>query len=80
MTTPDEELAAAELAAAEAKRERARLKKIAGSLGWKLIGGGSVEIKVEREILAGARTVVVRGRVSVPRPDEMTAAAGDRAA
>jgi ATP-dependent RNA helicase SUPV3L1/SUV3 len=86
MTTPDEaerepteaEIAAAEQAA-EAKRERARLKKIAGALGWKLIGSSTVEIKIERSFTFGPRTVVVRGRVPVPLPDEMTAAAGERA-
>jgi hypothetical protein len=84
MTTPDEaerepteaEIAAAEQAA-EAKRERARLKKIAGALGWKLIGSSTVEIKIERSFTFGPRTVVVRGRVPVPLPDEMTAAAHD---
>ena len=63
MTTPDESErdAAAEDAVAEQKRERARLKKVAGSLGWKLIGSSTVEVKIEREFHFGPRTVIVRG-------------------
>ena len=66
-------------AAAERKRERARLKKAVGPLGWKLAGNGTVEIRVEREYRFGPRTAVVRGRVAVPLPDELSAAAGERA-
>jgi ATP-dependent RNA helicase SUPV3L1/SUV3 len=64
---------------AESKLERARLRKAADRLGWKLIGRETVEIKIERTLVLGPRTVVVRGRVPVPTPDEMTAAAGERA-
>ena len=82
MTTPDdadaEDVAAREERAAQ-KRERARLKKIASALGWKLIGSGTVEIRIEREFRIGPRTIVVRGRVPVPLPAEMTAAAGAEA-
>ncbi|GAC1542755.1 MAG: hypothetical protein NVS3B16_08130 [Vulcanimicrobiaceae bacterium] len=63
----------------ERKRERARLKKAVGKLGWKLVGGGTVEIKVEREFRFGPRVAVVRGRVPVPVPDPLTADAADRA-
>ena len=63
---------------AERKLERARLKKAAGRLGWKLIGRETVEIRVVREFRFGPRTVVVRGRVPVPTPTEMTAEEGER--
>ncbi len=65
-------------AQAEQKAERARRKKAATRLGWKLVGRETVEIRVERQLRIGARTVVVRGRVPVPLPSEMTAAEGER--
>jgi ATP-dependent RNA helicase SUPV3L1/SUV3 len=65
--------------AAERKLERARLKKAAKLLGWKLAGHGTVEIRVEREFRFGPRTAVVRGRVPVEMPSELTAAAGELA-
>ena len=79
--TPEEAEArrSAEEPAAERKRERARLKKAVGPLGWKLAGNGTVEIRVEREYRFGPRTALVRGRVAVPLPDELSAAAGERA-
>jgi ATP-dependent RNA helicase SUPV3L1/SUV3 len=64
---------------AKIKAERSRLRKAADRLGWKLIGRDTVEIKIERTFTLGPRTVIVRGRVPVPRPDEMTAAEGERA-
>jgi ATP-dependent RNA helicase SUPV3L1/SUV3 len=64
---------------AERKAERARLRKTADALGWKLIGYTTAEIRCERTVQIGPRTVVVRGRVPVPLPDPMTAAEGDRA-
>ena len=60
------------------KLERAVLKKAANRLGWKLIGREMVEIRVEREFVFGPRTAIVRGRVQVPTPDEMTAEEGAR--
>jgi ATP-dependent RNA helicase SUPV3L1/SUV3 len=59
--------------------ERAALKKAASRLGWKLIGRETVEIKVERSFHFGPRTVIVRGRIGVATPDEMTAEAGEAA-
>jgi ATP-dependent RNA helicase SUPV3L1/SUV3 len=64
---------------AEARRERARLKKAAKALGWKLIGHDMAEIRVEREFRFGPRTVIVRGRVPVPMPAEVSVEAGARA-
>jgi ATP-dependent RNA helicase SUPV3L1/SUV3 len=63
---------------ADRKLERARLKKAAGRLGWKLIGRETVEIRVVREFRFGSRTVVVRGRVPVPTPAELTVEEGER--
>jgi len=63
---------------ADRKLERARLKKAAGRLGWKLIGRETVEIRVVREFRFGPRTVVVRGRVPVPTPAELTVEEGER--
>ncbi len=60
------------------KLERAALKKAANRLGWKLIGREMVEIRVVREFTFGPRTAVVRGRVQVPTPEEMTAEEGER--
>jgi ATP-dependent RNA helicase SUPV3L1/SUV3 len=68
MTTPE-----------HAPSERARLRKAADDLGWKLINAGTAEIKCERRITIGPRTIVIRGRVPVELPAEMTIAAGDRA-
>ena len=58
---------------------RAVAKKTANRLGWKLIGRELVEIKIERSFHFGPRTAIVRGRVQVPTPDEMTAEAGEAA-
>ncbi len=69
----------AEHLAAERKAERARLKKAIAPLGWKLAGSETVEIRVERTFEFGPRTAIVRGRVAVPLPDELTAAAAERA-
>jgi ATP-dependent RNA helicase SUPV3L1/SUV3 len=65
--------------AAQLKAERAQRRKTATALGWKLIGGATAEIKCERILTFGPHTVVIRGRVSVPLPDVLTAAAGDTA-
>jgi ATP-dependent RNA helicase SUPV3L1/SUV3 len=65
--------------AAERKAERARRRKAADALGWKLVGAGVAEIRCERTITVGPRTVVIRGRVPVEIPDELTAEAGDEA-
>lgn len=66
-------------AAADAKLERSRRKKAASRLGWKLHGPDTAEIKVEREFELGPRVIVLRGRVAVPLPEELTAEAGERA-
>jgi len=63
----------------EADRERVRRKRAAKALGWKLAGQDMVEIKVERQFTLGPRVVVVRGRVPVEMPGELTAAEGERA-
>jgi ATP-dependent RNA helicase SUPV3L1/SUV3 len=65
--------------AAERKAERARVRKAADALGWKLSRGTTAEIRCERRLTIGPRTIVVRGRVPVDVPAEMTADAGDRA-
>jgi ATP-dependent RNA helicase SUPV3L1/SUV3 len=65
---------------ASAKAERAKLKKTVAQLGWKLSGRDTAEVRIERELTFGPRTVLVRGRVPVPLPAELTAAAGERAA
>ena len=62
----------------EADRERVRRKRAAKALGWKLIGHDLVEIKVERQFTFGPRIAVVRGRVPVEMPGELTAAEGER--
>jgi ATP-dependent RNA helicase SUPV3L1/SUV3 len=67
-------------AAAQLKAERARRRKAADALGWKIIGHTTAEVRCERRLQFGPRSVVIRGRVPVPLPDEMTAAAGERAA
>jgi ATP-dependent RNA helicase SUPV3L1/SUV3 len=74
---PDEssEPTAAELLA-DAQRERARMKKAAKALGWKLIGRDMAEIRIERQFRFGPRTVVVRGRVPVAMPSEISVAHG----
>ena len=72
---PQEDERAAER---EAERlERQILKKAANRLGWKLIGRETVEIKVERSFQLGPRTAIVRGRIGVATPHEMTAEAGE---
>jgi len=63
----------------ELRAERSRLRKVADKLGWKLVGGLTLEIRCERSILIGPRTVTIRGRVPVPVPVEMTPAGGERA-
>ena len=63
----------------ERKLERVQLKKAANRLGWILIGREAVEIRVERQFRFGPRTVIVRGRVAVDIPAEMSVAAGERA-
>ncbi|HEV3158261.1 MAG TPA: helicase-related protein [Candidatus Baltobacteraceae bacterium] len=61
------------------KLERARLRRAADLLGWKLIGSETVEIRVEREFRFGLRTAIVRGRVPIDIPAEMSAEEGERA-
>jgi ATP-dependent RNA helicase SUPV3L1/SUV3 len=59
--------------------ERANLRAAADALGWKLIGSTTAEIKTERTLTLGPRTVVIRGRVAVPLPEPPTVDAGERA-
>lgn len=77
-SSPADEAAAADREAAE-KLERARFKKAAKALGWKLIGRDMVEIRVERQFRFGPRTVVVRGRVPVATPATISVDEGERA-
>ena len=77
-SSPADEAAAADREAAE-KLERARFKKAAKALGWKLIGRDMVEIRVERQFRFGPRTVVVRGRVPVATPATISVEEGERA-
>ena len=56
--------------------DRALKRKMADALGWKIIGHTTAEIRCERTLEFGPRTVVIRGRVPVPLPAEMTASAG----
>lgn len=75
----DVEARAALVLAAEQKAERARRKKAAARLGWKLVGRETAEIRIEREFQIGGRRALVRGRVPVPLPAELSATEGDRA-
>ena len=59
--------------------ERALRRKAADRLGWKIIGNTTAEVRCERTFAFGPRTVVIRGRVPVALPGEMTAVAGDAA-
>jgi ATP-dependent RNA helicase SUPV3L1/SUV3 len=59
------------------KAERARRKKSAARLGWKLVGADTAEIRCERTLILGPRTIVLRGRIGVPAPDEFTAEIGE---
>jgi ATP-dependent RNA helicase SUPV3L1/SUV3 len=59
-----------------AAAERAALKRSAKRLGWVLVDAGTVEVRVERQLTVGPRTIVVRGRVPIDVPAEMTADAG----
>jgi len=52
------------------------LKRAAKRLGWVLVDAGTVEVRVERQLAIGPRTIVVRGRVPIDVPAEMTADAG----
>ena len=63
----------------ESKADRSRLRKAVDRLGWKWVNRTTVEIRYERELQFGPRTVVVRGHVPVDIPAELTLAAGDRA-
>jgi len=67
------------VADAEHKRERARLRIAVGKFGWKLIGRGTVEIKIERELRFGPRSALVRGRVPIPEPDPPSVEEAERA-
>jgi ATP-dependent RNA helicase SUPV3L1/SUV3 len=75
----DDDAATRAAEAAARKAERARLRKAADDLGWKLVNAGMAEIRCERSVVVGGRTIVIRGRVPVDVPAEMTLAAGDLA-
>jgi ATP-dependent RNA helicase SUPV3L1/SUV3 len=62
----------------QAAAERTRRKRAAKALGWKLIGRDVVEIRVERQFTLGPRVAIVRGRVPVEMPGELSAAEGER--
>ncbi len=67
MENPDERQRAA-------ATERAALKRAAKRLGWVLTDDG-VEVRTERRVTIGPRTIVVRGRIPIDVPAEMTAEA-----
>jgi ATP-dependent RNA helicase SUPV3L1/SUV3 len=83
MTGDPGDVASGEPNAADAlaaqKREHARVKNAAKALGWKLIGRDMAEIRVERQFRFGPRTVIVRGRVPVPMPVEISVEHAERA-
>ena len=56
--------------------ERGALKRAVKRLGWVLVDEGTVEIKTERRLTIGPRTIVIRGRVPVDVPAELTPEAG----
>jgi len=47
-------------AATALKAERARRRKAADALGWKIIGHTTAEVRCERTLHFGPRTVVIR--------------------
>lgn len=61
-----------------AASERAALKRAAKRLGW-VLGGGGLEVRTERRVTIGPRTIVIRGRVPIEAPLEMTPEAGTAA-
>jgi hypothetical protein len=63
----------------ENKADRSRLRKAVERLGWKWVNRSTVEVRYERELKFGLRSVVVRGRVPIDIPTELTLAAGERA-
>lgn len=63
----------------QSKADRSRLRKAVDRLGWKWVNRTTAEVRYERELRFGPRTVVVRGRVPIEIPSELTLAAGDRA-
>jgi hypothetical protein len=75
----DEAQAAAARDLIDQRAERARRKKAAQRLGWKLVGRETAEIRIERQFTIGRRTAIVRGRVPVALPSEMTVEAGELA-
>ena len=57
-----------------AAAERAALKRAVKRLGWVLVDADSVEVRVERAVTIGPRTIVIRGRVPIDMPPELTVA------
>ncbi|HTW85561.1 MAG TPA: helicase-related protein [Candidatus Sulfotelmatobacter sp.] len=51
---------------------RASLKRAVKRLGWVLVDAATVEVRVERAVTVGSRTIVVRGRVPIDVPAELT--------
>jgi ATP-dependent RNA helicase SUPV3L1/SUV3 len=70
--TPADEIDPHRVAAAE----RAALKRAVKRLGWVLVDADTVEVRVERTVTIGPRTIVIRGRVPIDMPPELTAEDG----
>ncbi len=62
------------------KAARAKLRRSVERLGWKWINRETVAVPCERELLLGARTLLVRGGVSITIPEPSDEAAGRAAA
>ncbi|HTJ26653.1 MAG TPA: helicase-related protein [Candidatus Limnocylindria bacterium] len=61
------------------KAERTRLRRAVERLGWTWVNRHTVEIPAVRELRLGPRTVVIRGRVPIDLPPELTQAHADAA-
>jgi ATP-dependent RNA helicase SUPV3L1/SUV3 len=59
------------------KSERSRLRRAVERMGWTWVNRETVEVPVVRELQLGPRTVVIRGRVPIDRPAELTQALAD---
>jgi ATP-dependent RNA helicase SUPV3L1/SUV3 len=62
------------------KIDRSTLRKRSESFGWTWINKRAVEVPCERTVRVGPRTVVVRGRVEIRIPADLTEVAGEAAA
>ncbi|MDE2480790.1 MAG: RNA helicase [bacterium] len=70
----------AEQPAPSEKAVRAKLRRGVEKLGWKWVNRETVAVPCERELLLGARTLTVRGGVSITIPEPLDEAAGRAAA